>query len=619
MFGPVAQIAVPDFAQTLARAQDIAARRDALQRQNALTEFFQQNAQGFASADPNKRMNLLAMLAQQGGQGAAMALPQMQALREEMEWSGAGQQAPAAAPAAQPAVMQVPAGQGGDYLSRLIRDESGGDPNARNPRSSATGAAQFIDGTWMRFAEANPQRFAGMTREQILAARNDPALSREAADWYRRENLAALSGQGLPANDGTAALAHRFGAGDAARLLRADQNAPIATVVSDAVMRANPDLAGRSVGNVVGQYQQRFGGAATPAQAAAPGAPAAPRDGGLPPVPGFDMDRVRRAINLPNNAAAQRYLQSYMQAAQVLRREAEPLEIVEGPNGPIMVPRSQAVGQRPASRETAPRSPDRFEQDRALAEAGAARNTTNVNPGETAFERERGKTLAERAAEWEAASARAAQTTGRLNRFEALNRQFTTGALANTTLTAGQLAQRLGIPDSVLSGLGISRDQVAAGEGLRSLTSQMLVGLIGSGGFPAQNFSNADREMLERALPALVNSPNGNAVIISILRASVERDRAVGAAWRQWVTQNGESADSVRRFQIERVPELTGQDILVPILQDAVPANMPDAPRGVQAEPPARVPAPPRHGEVRDGFRFRGGNPADRNAWEAVR
>jgi hypothetical protein len=283
-----------------------------------------------------------------------------------------------------------------------------------------------------------------------------------------------------------------------------------------------------------------------------------------------------------------------------------------------MVPRSQAVGMRPSSLETAPRSPERLAQDLALAEASAARSTTNVNPGETAFDRERGKTLAERAAEWEAASTRAAQTTSRLTRFEALNRQFTTGALANTTLTAGQLAQRLGIPDSVLSGLGIARDQVAAGEALRSLTSQMLVGLIGSGGFPAQNFSNADREMLERALPAIVNSPNGNAIIISILRASADRDRTVGAAWRQWVTQNGESADSVRRFQIERLPELTGQDVLTPILQDAVPANMPDAPRGVQAEPPPRAPAPPRVGEVRDGFRFRGGNPGDQRSWERV-
>lgn len=41
--------------------------------------------------------------------------------------------------------------------------------------------------------------------------------------------------------------------------------------------------------------------------------------------------------------------------------------------------------------------------------------------------------------------------------------------------------------------------------------------------------------------------------------------------------------------------------------------------QGVQADPPPRAPAPPRTGEVRDGFRFRGGNPGDPASWERLR
>lgn len=342
VFGPVAQLQVPDFAATAARAQDFAMRRQAMEQQNALTRFFQDNAQGFAAADPAKRMNVLAMLAAQGPQGAAMALPQIQSLREEMDWQNGGQQP------MQPAPMpNAHAPSGGDYISRLVSMESGGDPNARNPRSSATGAAQFIDGTWMRFAQANPQLFQGMSREQILAARNNPDLSRQAADWYRRENMAALAGQGLPANDGTAALAHRFGAGDAARLLRADPNAPIASVVAPQVMQANPDLAGRTVGQVVGNYAQRFGGGGDTVPAQSGGeAPSIQRTpGGHILVPGYDPALIDRAHSMPNNPRARQFLEQYqrglaahlqlMSLNQRGERAAPPtIALGAGPHGP---------------------------------------------------------------------------------------------------------------------------------------------------------------------------------------------------------------------------------------------------------------------------------------------
>ena len=35
-----------------------------------------------------------------------------------------------------------------DLLNRIIKAESGGNPAARNPRSTASGCAQFIQGTW---------------------------------------------------------------------------------------------------------------------------------------------------------------------------------------------------------------------------------------------------------------------------------------------------------------------------------------------------------------------------------------------------------------------------------------------------------------------------------------
>lgn len=354
IFGNVAPVQVPDFGATLARAQSMQSNRLAMiaqqrqmDQQDALRGFFEQNGAGFASSDPAKRMNLLSMLAQQGGQGAQMALPMLNQERERTQFQdimrGAFQPGGGVAPAAP---TQVAPSEGG-YVDRLVGAESGGDPNARNPRSSATGAAQFIDSTWLQFAQANPQLFQGMSREQVLAARNDPALSRQAADWYRRENMTNLAGQGLPANNGTAALAHRFGPGDAARLLRSDPNAPIASVVSPQVMQANPDLAGRSVGQVVGRYAQQFGGDATPAS----GAP----QGGQPDARAQWVAGAERAVQALTQAGRMEEAGRLAQIINGMRRgESEPLERVRGPDGrERLVPRSQASGMvsEPAPRE----------------------------------------------------------------------------------------------------------------------------------------------------------------------------------------------------------------------------------------------------------------------------
>ena len=105
--------------------------------------------------------------------------------------------------------------------------ESGGDPNARNPRSSATGPDQFIDATWREYAAAHPDRFQGMTDQQILARRTDPDESGRATQWLARENARTLAANGLPNGPGELTLAHRFGAAGAAAALRADPSAQV--------------------------------------------------------------------------------------------------------------------------------------------------------------------------------------------------------------------------------------------------------------------------------------------------------------------------------------------------------------------------------------------------------
>lgn len=231
----------------------------------------------------------LARLAQGflGGQSAGRAreaeqagLASAGALDQQIAALLAGGGAPAAAvPGAVPAPvasvpLAAPAGAGGPgapWLDILQQAESGGNPTAANPRSSARGAFQFIDGTWREFARANPELFTGMDDAAIMAARNDPALSRQAAAWYADQNSRSLAEAGLPVEPATLATAHVFGPAGAQALLSADPATPAIRVLGESVMRANPNWAGRTAGEVVAEFQQRYGGAQPAAQARAAG------------------------------------------------------------------------------------------------------------------------------------------------------------------------------------------------------------------------------------------------------------------------------------------------------------------------------------------------------------
>lgn len=150
----------------------------------------------------------------------------------------------------------------GGFVDRMVGLESGGDPNAKNPLSSATGAGQFINSTWLDLMRRRkPELASARNDEFLLSLRADPALSREMVAAYAEENGAKLAAAGLPDNDTTRALAHRFGPQGAIQVLSAPPETPIASVVGDQVMKANPDLAGKTAGSVVGWYAQRMGGA----------------------------------------------------------------------------------------------------------------------------------------------------------------------------------------------------------------------------------------------------------------------------------------------------------------------------------------------------------------------
>lgn len=148
----------------------------------------------------------------------------------------------------------------------MIHHESRGKVNAQNPLSSAGGLGGFIDSTWLTMVKRyRPDIAAGKSNAQIIALKTrDGALATEMTRHYIQENVRHLEKNGLPSTMANLRLAHWFGAGGAVQLLNvANKNQPIANVVSPAVMKANPNIQGKTVQQVIDiTHREMYGKAA---------------------------------------------------------------------------------------------------------------------------------------------------------------------------------------------------------------------------------------------------------------------------------------------------------------------------------------------------------------------
>lgn len=180
----------------------------------------------------------------------------------------------------------------GDLADRIVGAESGGRADAKNPRSTATGPGQFIDSTWLSMVKAEaPEVAQGKSNSDILALRSDRDLSRRMTEAYSENNKKFLSGKGLPTDDGALYLAHFLGPAGAEKVLTSDPGTPIRNLFSADVLKANPNIANATAGDVR-QLTARRVGAEVPTGEPSPRA--TPQfDGGTSPLPNIDAMTAR--------------------------------------------------------------------------------------------------------------------------------------------------------------------------------------------------------------------------------------------------------------------------------------------------------------------------------------
>jgi hypothetical protein len=131
------------------------------------------------------------------------------------------------------------------YTGKTITVESGGDPNAQNPKSSAAGLGQFTKDTWLKIVDTyRPDLMVGRTEAEILNLRFNPEISVEMTKNLAKQNAEGLTNAGFPVNESTLYLSHFLGLGGAIKMLNAPADAPASVVAGGKATTSNQSVLG---------------------------------------------------------------------------------------------------------------------------------------------------------------------------------------------------------------------------------------------------------------------------------------------------------------------------------------------------------------------------------------
>ncbi len=144
-------------------------------------------------------------------------------------------------------------------VDSIIRIESGGRADAKNPLSSASGLGQFISSTWMKMINRyRPDLAKSLSRQEILNLRFEPTIAREMLLKFTRENEAYLRSRGHAITPGRLYLAHFLGSAGANTILRSPTDMTVASVMGNNVMKANPFLNGWNVAKIINWAERKM-------------------------------------------------------------------------------------------------------------------------------------------------------------------------------------------------------------------------------------------------------------------------------------------------------------------------------------------------------------------------
>jgi hypothetical protein len=357
-----------------------------------------------------------------------------------------------------------PQGAGMDqYLASAKMAESSGNRNAKNSNSSATGLYQFLDGTWNDLANKYPE--LGLTPD----GRTDPMQQEKAMRAFTADNAKALSSSGIAVNPTSLYAAHFLGAGGAQKVLSASPDTPMSALVSPDVLQANPQIAQMRQGDFVQWASGKAGGMA-PTQTSAQSSQPMTKYGVSPEL-------LTKMFANPNTRDL---------ALSAIKTASA------GTDQPAAVKEYLFAVQQGYGGS--------FSDWQRENKSGA---TVNVNTGENsgAFAKKSDELAAARLDEIVKGGQDAQTFTGDLMQLSDIAKTLKTGKEAEFLAAVGPFA----------NALGISTEGLSEAQAYDAIVSRMAPAMRIPGSGASSDF---DARQFLKSLPALGNTPDGNALII---------------------------------------------------------------------------------------------------------
>lgn len=148
-----------------------------------------------------------------------------------------------------------------EAIRRALPKIIGVEGTGKNPLSTAVGVGQFIDSTWLLMIKRyRPDLAANKSNAQILALRKDSKLATQMVECAIRQYAKSFQNAGVAVTMGNLYLAHFLGENKAIRVLKANPNAHVSTILSTAEIKANPFVKNMSIGNLIDWTRKKMGG-----------------------------------------------------------------------------------------------------------------------------------------------------------------------------------------------------------------------------------------------------------------------------------------------------------------------------------------------------------------------
>jgi hypothetical protein len=200
----------------------------------------------------------------------------------------------------------------------------------------------------------------------------------------------------------------------------------------------------------------------------------------------------------------------------------------------------------------------------------------------------------------QSAAREAQKRIGMYDAFEKAAQGFAPGATAEVRLGAKRYLKDLGL---------IRGEDVPDGEVMQMISRELGIHAQPKGQGAVSNY---ERELFAKSLPNMTQSPEGLRMAIDISRRLEQFDQNVAQIYRD-SARDPRNKGLPNYLDVQEKIAALGSPLTESQIMTLGGGTAPAAAAAKSAAPPAPTP-----GMIQNGYRFKGGNPADKNNWEQV-